>query len=96
MRKVVWNNYARLDYYENIDYLLENWNESVAQNFIDTVSSTIEILKKGQFEFQKTNMENVRRAVINRQITLFYKTEDQSIELLRFWNNYQNPKKINT
>jgi plasmid stabilization system protein ParE len=96
MRKVFWNNYARIDYYENIDYLLENWGETVTQNFIDTVSNTIEILKKGQFEFQRTNLDNIRRAVISRQVTLFYKVEKNSVELLRFWNNYQNPKKVKT
>ncbi|HKL34347.1 MAG TPA: type II toxin-antitoxin system RelE/ParE family toxin [Tangfeifania sp.] len=38
MRKIVWNNKARLDFYENIDYLLENWSEKEAQNFIDEVT----------------------------------------------------------
>ncbi|ALO14108.1 hypothetical protein L21SP5_00429 [Salinivirga cyanobacteriivorans] len=95
MRKIVWNKYARLDYYKNIDYLLENWDETVTQNFVDAVNKIIEVLKKGQFDFQNTNITNIRRVVLTRQITLFYKTEDHSVELLRFWNNYQNPEQMN-
>lgn len=38
MRTVRWNKLARLDYYENINYLLKNWSEKEARNFIDEVS----------------------------------------------------------
>ena len=30
MRKVNWNLWARKDYYENIDYLLDEWTEAEA------------------------------------------------------------------
>ncbi|KOH43949.1 hypothetical protein NC99_32400 [Sunxiuqinia dokdonensis] len=37
MRTVRWNKHARLDYFKNIDFLLQNWSEKEAQNFIDKV-----------------------------------------------------------
>ncbi len=37
MRTVHWNKIARLDYYDNIDYLLRDWSEKEAQEFIDEV-----------------------------------------------------------
>jgi plasmid stabilization system protein ParE len=37
MRQIRWNRLASQDYYDNIDYLLKNWTEKEAQNFIDEV-----------------------------------------------------------
>ena len=96
MRKIVWNNKARLDFYENIDYLLENWSEKEAQNFIDEVTQVEYILSQGNVDFQKTDFVGVKRLVLRKQITLFYKiSNEHQIEFLRFWNNYKDDKKLN-
>ena len=96
MRKIVWNNKARLDFYENIDYLLENWSEKEAQNFIDEVTQVEYILSQGNVDFQKTDFVGVKRLVLRKQITLFYKiVNEHQIEFLRFWNNYKDDKKLN-
>ena len=95
MRTVRWNKLARLDYYQNISHLLQNWSEKEAQNFIDKVSEIETMLAKGNIEFQITDRAGIRRCVINKQISLFYKVIDEkNIELLRFWNNNQNWKKL--
>jgi len=96
MRTVHWNKIARLDYYDNIDYLLRDWSEREAQEFIDAVDETEFILKQGNVEFQNTDMPEIKRCVICKQITLFYRIIDKkNIELLRFWNNYQHAIKLN-
>lgn len=51
MRTIQWNNLAKLDYFDNIDYLLNKWNENVAQNFIDLVNQTEKILIQGNVDF---------------------------------------------
>jgi len=95
MRKIRWNKFAREDYYHTIDYLLEQWSGKEAQQFIDDVSGIIHLLHKGNVDFQKTNYANVRRCVIREQIILYYKILDKhTIELLRFWNSYQDDKNI--
>lgn len=95
MRKVHWNSLAKLDYYDNIDYLLLKWNEKVAQEFIDLVDEVEFMLKKGNVDFRETDMEDIRCYVVCRQITLFYKIlDEQNIEFLRFWNNNKDKKKM--
>jgi plasmid stabilization system protein ParE len=92
MRKIIWNKLARSDYYRNIDYLLIHWSEKETQAFIDKVFDVLSILEKGNVEFQKTSRKNIRRCVVNRQITLFYRVIGKDkIELLRFWNNAMLP-----
>ena len=96
MREIVWNNKARLDFYENIDYLLENWSEKAAQQFIDEVSHIEFILKQGNVDFQNTDIEGVNRFVFRKQITLFYRISDKNqVEFLRFWNNNKNIRNLN-
>jgi len=85
MRTVRWNKRARLDYFKNIDFLLQNWSEKEAQNFIDKVFKIEVILANGKVEFQNTDRPEIRRCVITKQITLFYRTIDSNnVELLRF------------
>ncbi len=96
MRTVRWNKLARLDYYENISYLLEDWSGKEAQNFIDKVFEIENMLAKGNVEFQNTDRMGIKRCVINKQISLFYKIHNgKNIELLRFWNNNKNLKNLN-
>lgn len=95
MREIVWNNKARLDFYENIDYLLENWSEKEAQNFIDEVIHVEYILSLGIVDFQDTDYIGIKRLVIRKQISLFYKiVNEHQIEFLRFWNNYKDFRKL--
>jgi len=95
MRTVKWNKIARLDYYENIDYLLRKWSEKEAQEFIDEVYDLEFILSQGNIDFQDTDFPQVKRCVISKQISLFYKIADESsIEFLRFWNNHRDFKKM--
>lgn len=95
MRKVHWNRLARSDYYQNIDYLLREWSEKDAQEFIDEVDDIEFILKQGNLDFQDTNIKEIKRCIICKQISLFYRVIDKyNIELLRFWNNYQDNKRL--
>ncbi len=71
MRNIHWNNKAKLDYFKNIDFLLEKWSEKVAQDFIDEVFEVEFILSQGNIDFQDTDFVGVKRFVIRKQITLF-------------------------
>lgn len=95
MRKIRWNYLAKEDFYNTIDFLLENWSEKEAQDFIDEVYEIIYILQKGNVDFQQTDISGVKRCVLRKQITLFYKIIDKNtIELLRFWNTYQDDQNL--
>jgi hypothetical protein len=95
MRPIKWNKLAKEDYYKNIDYLLLQWSNKEAQNFINDVEEIIFILRMGIVDFQATDYPDIRRCVMSEQITLFYKIhKNESIELLRFWSNNMDIKKI--
>lgn len=96
MRKIFWNPLAVIDYNENIDYLLDKWSEKEAQKFVEEVNHIEFILRQGNVDFMKTDFTGVKRLVIRKQITLFYRIIDKyQVEFLRFWNNNKNSDKLN-
>lgn len=95
MRSIRWTSLAKLDFQENIEFLLNKWSVNVAQDFVDEVLSTEFILRQGNIDFQNTNIHNVKRCVLCKQIVLFYRILDNGdIEFLRFWNSYRDNSKL--
>ena len=85
--RVIWTQKAQIDYDNSIEYLLNEWSEKVAQNFINQVSLTLQLLVINPFLYQQSDFQDIRKAFITKQITFFYKPEAERIVLLRFWNN---------
>ena len=92
--EIIWSEEAAEDYHQNIEYLLEHWSEKSATNFINEVGSVLEIIKERPEVYPLSGYRSVRKAVIRKQITLFYKVEGSRIYLVRFWNNYQDPESM--
>ncbi|GAA6767609.1 MULTISPECIES: type II toxin-antitoxin system RelE/ParE family toxin [Flavobacterium] len=91
---VIWAPQAKQDFWNNIDYLETEWSEKAAQNFIDKVNTTIELLKNDNVLFIKTNYKSVYKIVITKHISLYYRIENTNLELLRFWNTFQDTEKF--
>ena len=94
MIRIIWTDRARTDYWDNIDYLETAWTIKEVERFANKTDEILEKLTKGNIKFKPTEYENTFQVPILKQITLFYDKNDDSIVLLRFWNTYQNPKKL--
>ncbi|NOS90534.1 MAG: type II toxin-antitoxin system RelE/ParE family toxin [Cyclobacteriaceae bacterium] len=92
--KIIWSEDALLDYHQNIDYLLRDWSESVALQFVEEVEGVIELIQINPELYPLTDYRDIRKALIQKQITLFYKIADDNVFLIRFWNNYQDPSRL--
>ena len=95
MRKIIWSPEAANDFERNIDYLIESWTSSEAQNFIEEVSEVILLLQKGKTEFRMIGYKDIRSVTICHQISLLYRVNRNSdIEIVRLWDTRQNPQKL--
>ncbi len=94
MTEVIWTESAVKDYWDNIEYCLEKWGETVASEFLDDVNAALLILQKANKIGVKTSFRNIRCIMINKHISRFYKTGKDKIVLIRFWNNLQNPESL--
>jgi plasmid stabilization system protein ParE len=91
MLNVIWTDTAIEDYSNNIDYLEREWTEKVIEDFIEKSDAIIEKIALENLRFKPTDYENIFQVPVVKQISLFYKIDDFNVELLRFWNTYQNP-----
>ena len=91
-----WNRYepAKIDYWNNIEYLEREWTLNEVYNFMDKVDQLIDLLTKENLTFKPTVYKNTFQVPVIKQITLYYRFENNAIELLRFGNNYQDLKKF--
>ena len=95
--QVIWSSLALHTYMQNIDYLEKEWTEKEIEKFIDTVLKKITILSLHPRTGKVTNKRaNLRQIVINKRIVLIYrcKTLKREIELVRFFNTYQDVKAL--
>jgi len=95
MYNIIWTEPALDDYHSNIEYLLKEWSEKEALAFIDDVEKVLHQIQQGNIIFKETGYHNIQYFVICKQISLYYRfIDEQAIELLRFWNNYQDKKRL--
>lgn len=95
MHSIDWSALAKKDYWDNIDYILLQWSHKEAINFIEEVENILLIISRNPKTFQSCNYKKTHQVPINPQITLYYRIKNKKIvELIRFWNNYQNPRKL--
>lgn len=92
--KIIWSPLAKIDYWKNIEYLENEWSPKEVISFIKEVEYNIDLLQKNNIFFVKTGYKNVYKLIIVKQVSLFYRIDDNRIELLRFWNNYQDLSKF--
>lgn len=86
---------AKEDFSGILDYLLDNWNETVAENFMETTFEAINYISIHPAHFPIINRKlKIRKCVLSRHNSLFYRDEGTTIALLRFFDTRQNPEKL--
>jgi hypothetical protein len=90
MKTIYWSEPAKLDYWNNINYLQSQWTQTEVYNFIHKTDKLIDLLAKGTVSFKPTLYKSTFKVPVVKQIILYYCFENDKIILLRFWNNYQD------
>ena len=95
MIQIIWSESAKTDYWQNIEYLEREWTLNEVYNFMDKVDHLLDLLTQDNIEFKSTNYKFVFEVIVTKHISLFYKiSKNKDIELVRFWNTYQNPERF--
>jgi plasmid stabilization system protein ParE len=96
--KVSWTPKALETYISNIEYLETKWTDREVKKFISDTERKIKTLagQPGIGSSRNKKHRDIRHTVIHKRVSLIYrhKPRKKEIELLRFWNTYQNPKKL--
>ncbi len=94
-KAVLWSPLSVTDVETILNYLFENWNKQVAENFTNQLDHILSQIAKRPKLFPLANKkQKVRKCVVNKQNTLFYRESKDAIELLRIFDTRQHPKKL--
>jgi len=89
--KIEWTPEANEDYIEILKYVEAVWGLNAALNFMEKTDEIIEVLEIFPKSFPAVHSDRIRRAVITKHTSLYYRLTPDGVELLYFWNNRRNP-----
>jgi plasmid stabilization system protein ParE len=95
-RIIRWTSESKRTFNQNLAYLSEDWGNSVINSFLDRVDSVLDQIRKNPAQFPLHNpSSDIRKCVVHKRIILYYKiVNETTIDLMTFWNTYQDPEKL--
>ena len=94
-RKVIISKIAEKRLEELFNYLLENWSQKVKSDFIKILDDKIKLIKEYPKAFPESEKEKgLRKCVITKQTSMFYRFNTKQISIITFFDTRQNPKKL--
>lgn len=95
-RKVVISKTAERKLETLFDYLVKEWSVKVKKDFVEKLDSSIEIIKKQPEIFPESKKgKSLRKCVITKQTTLYYRYNSKRINVVTLFDTRQDPNKLN-
>lgn len=92
--KILWTNNAISELEETIEYLEINWSEKELRKFSEKLDHTIELISKTPEIFPNSyEKKGIRKAVVEKHNSLYYRIKEKSIEIISLFSNQKNPDK---
>ena len=94
-KKVIWSPLSENDFTKILEYLDEKWNDKVANQFIDVTENMIEQISINPIQFPVINKkEKIRKCVLTKHNTMFYRDSKSQVDLLRIYDSRQDPENL--
>jgi plasmid stabilization system protein ParE len=94
-KPIIWSPLSEDDFANILEYLHKNWDNKVAVNFIELTENVLNqiALNPKQFPFSYKR-KKIRKCVLTKHNTLFYRDGKISIEILRIYDTRQDPNTL--
>ncbi len=92
--KLIWSEEAKNNLSEIIDYLEERWTEKEISQFLKKLNHQLDLIRHNPKLFPKVNRKGVRKSVLSKQVSIFYKSNRKEINILFIFDTRQNPGKL--
>lgn len=92
--EVIWSDRAKIEAAALLLYLKTEFGDSAVQDCMDDVERIISVLPRFSLVFPPFQGKSIRRGVVNKHLSIFYRLEDDQVEILSFWDNRRNLKKL--
>lgn len=84
---VVWSNKARISFIKYLEQTLENYSVKLANDFINDTEALITKIQSDKELCPSSKKRNLRKCVVNVNISMIYKTSSSKIEIVAFLFN---------
>lgn len=93
--KVVWTDHALDELRQTVSYIEENFSELEIRQLANKIETTLALIATQPAMFpESSSRKGVRRAIILRFNSLYYRVKHRQIEILSFFSNRQDLKKL--
>ncbi len=80
---------------EILENLNERWTAKELMDFHKLMKNVVSKIEFSKVEFQFSNEKlGIRKAIIHRNVSLYFKVESDKIYLVTFFNNRMNPETL--
>lgn len=91
-REIIWSPLAEKDLGYVLQYLSRNWNQRVINHFLNKIDIATNQIAQTPNLYPIINRKfQVRKCVVTKQNTLFYREVEKRIEILRLYDTRQDP-----
>ncbi len=91
-KQIVWSPLSEKDLHSILSYLSSNWDQKVSIHFILLMKNALQHIATYPKQFPFINKtERVRKCVLTKHNTLFYRENPSQIDILRIYDTRQNP-----
>jgi plasmid stabilization system protein ParE len=95
-KSIIWSPLSEKDFISILNYLQTNWNKKVLGDFIKITEIAIGQIAENPTQFPLIDKKKqVRKCVITKHNTLFYRDRRDNIDILRIFDVRQDPHKLN-
>ncbi|MFN5794594.1 MAG: type II toxin-antitoxin system RelE/ParE family toxin, partial [Bacteroidota bacterium] len=90
--RIFWTDFALEELEKTIEYLKENFSEKELKNLAESIEENLILISKNPNLYQVSEAKkDLRRIVILRYNSLYYRIKNDTIEIISFFSNRQNP-----
>lgn len=94
-KQIVWSPLAEQDFENILEYLAENWDNSVTNQLIDLTEEIVGQISNNPRQYPLIfKKEKIRKCVLTKHNTLFYRDNKSQVDILRVYDTRQDPKTL--
>ncbi len=92
--RIFWTDHALAELEKTIEFLEENWTEKELRNLAIKLDEILSLISQNPYLFQVSEIKkDIRRVVVLKHNTLYYRFVSNQIEIISFFSNRQSPNK---
>lgn len=94
-KSIIWSPLSEKDLEQILGYLKTNWNLMVDNQFINITEQSINQIAKNPKQYPLINRKlRIRKVVLTKHNSLFYRESKNHIDILRIYDTRQDPYKL--